>query len=181
MVEDFMLPLQGARFGPWSENQDSACHTCGQKIKKIACRFNMCTLAHFWAGDTTNSPFLYVVQSLSRVQLFATPWTAAHQASLSFTISQSLLKLMSIESVMPSNHLIFCHPLLLSFPASGSSAMSWLFASGSQSIGASASASVLAVSIMGQFPLGLTGLISLQSTGLSSSQRVFSSTTIWKH
>ena len=53
------------------------------------------------------------VQSLSRVLLFATPWTAAHQASLSLTNSQSLLKLMSIESVMPSTHLILCHPLLL--------------------------------------------------------------------
>ena len=53
------------------------------------------------------------VQSLSRVQLFATPWTAAHQASLSFTISRSLLKLISIELVMPSNHLVLCHPLLL--------------------------------------------------------------------
>ena len=54
-----------------------------------------------------------VVQSLSCVQLFATPWTAAFQASLSFTISRSLLRLMSIESVMPSNHLILCRPLLL--------------------------------------------------------------------
>ena len=53
------------------------------------------------------------VQSLSRVRLFETPWTAAHQASLSITNSRSLLKLMSIESVMPSNHLILCHPLLL--------------------------------------------------------------------
>ena len=53
------------------------------------------------------------VQSLSHVQLFATPWTAARQASLSFTISRSLLKFMSIELVMPSNHLILCHPLLL--------------------------------------------------------------------
>ena len=53
------------------------------------------------------------VQSLSRVQLFATPWTAARQASLSITISWSLLTLISIKSVMPSNHLIFCHPLLL--------------------------------------------------------------------
>ena len=53
------------------------------------------------------------VQSLSRVRLFATPWTAAHQASLSITNSQSLPKPMSIESVMPSNHLILCHPLLL--------------------------------------------------------------------
>ena len=53
------------------------------------------------------------VQSLSHVRLFATPWTAAHQASLSITNSWSLLKLMSIKSVMPSNHLILCHPLLL--------------------------------------------------------------------
>ena len=58
------------------------------------------------------------VQSLSRVWLFATPWTAAHQASLSITNSRSLLKLMSIESVMPSNHLILCHPLLLLLPPS---------------------------------------------------------------
>ena len=54
-----------------------------------------------------------VVQLLSHVRIFATPWTAALQASLSFTISWSLLKFMSIESVMPSNHLILCHPLLL--------------------------------------------------------------------
>ena len=61
------------------------------------------------------SPLLcgVVVQVLSRVQLFATPWTAALQASLSFTTSQSLLKLLSVESVMPSNHLILCRPLLL--------------------------------------------------------------------
>ena len=55
----------------------------------------------------------FVVQSLSHVQLFVTPWTAARQASLSITNSQSMLKLMSIASVMPSNHLILCHPLLL--------------------------------------------------------------------
>ena len=57
--------------------------------------------------------YIVVFQLLSCVRLFVTPWTAAHQASLSFTISQSLLKLMSIESVMSSSHLIFCHPLLL--------------------------------------------------------------------
>ena len=56
---------------------------------------------------------IVVVQSISHVQLFATPWTAACQASLSITNSRSLLKPMSIESVMPSNHLILCHPLLL--------------------------------------------------------------------
>ena len=57
--------------------------------------------------------YVAVVQSLSNVRLFATPWTAACQASLSITISLRLLKLMSIESVMPSNHLVLCHPLLL--------------------------------------------------------------------
>ena len=60
-----------------------------------------------------NLLLLVVVQLLSCVRLFATPWTAARQASLSFTIFRSLLKLMSIRSVMPSNHLIFCHPLFL--------------------------------------------------------------------
>ena len=53
------------------------------------------------------------IQSLSHVQLFATPWTAAYQASLSITNSRSLLELMSVKSVMPSNHLVLCHPLLL--------------------------------------------------------------------
>ena len=79
-------------------------------------------------------------------------------------VSQSLLKLMSIESVMPSNHLILCRPLLLlpsSFPASGSYPISQLFTSGGQIIGASASAPVLPVNIQGWFPLGFTGLISL--------------------
>ena len=91
-----------------------------------------------------------VVQSLSRVQLFVTPWTEACQAFLSFTISQSLLKFMSNELVIPSNHIILCHPLLLlsqSFPASGYFLVSWLFTSGGQSIGVSASASVLPMSI----------------------------------
>ena len=62
---------------------------------------------------TMNLSSVNSVQSLSHVLLFATPWTAAHQASLSITKSQSLLKLMLIESVMPSNHLILCHPFLL--------------------------------------------------------------------
>ena len=64
---------------------------------------------------TTEPPgnFLIVVQSPSRVQLFVTPWTAARQASLSITSSRSLLRLMSVKSVMPSNHVIFCHPLFL--------------------------------------------------------------------
>ena len=82
-----------------------------------------------------------VVQSLSPVQLFVIPWTAACQAFLSFIISWSLLKLMSFESMMPSNHLILCHPLLFllqSFPALGSFPTIQLLASGGQSIGVSA-------------------------------------------
>ena len=76
--------------------------------------------------------WITVVQSLSSVRLFVTPWTAAHQASLSFTISQSLVRLVSIESVMPSNHLILCRPLLLPsiFPSIRLFPMSQLFASG---------------------------------------------------
>ena len=122
-----------------------------------------------------------VVQSLSRVQLFETCWTAARQTSLSFTISRSLLKFMSTESVMPSNHLILCHPLLLLpsiFPNIRVILMSQLFASSGQSIGASASASVLLMNIQDWFPLGLTRLISLQAKGPS---RVFSNTTVQKH
>ena len=103
------------------------------------------------------------VQLLSHLWLFVTPWTAARQASLSITNSQSLLKLMSIKSVILSNHLILCQPFsscLQSFPASGSFPMSQFFASGSQSTGVSASASVLPMNIQGLFPLGLTGLTS---------------------
>ena len=90
------------------------------------------------------------VQSLSHVQLFATPWTAAHQVSLFITNSWSLLKLTSIELVMPSNHLIFCCPLLLPpsiFPSIRVFSRSQFFASGGQSIGVSASASVLPMNI----------------------------------
>ena len=119
-----------------------------------------------------------VVQSPSCVQLFATPWTAARQASLSLIILPSLPKLMNR----------WCHPTISSsvtlfscfqpFPESGSFPVSQLFTSGGQSIGASASASVLPMSIQGWFSLRLTGLISLLSEGCS---RVFSSTTVWKH
>ena len=124
------------------------------------------------------------VQLLSRVRLFATPWTAALQASLSITNSRSLPKPMSIVSVMPSNHLILCCPLLLLpsiFPASGSFLVSQLFTPSGQSIGASASASVFLMNIQGCFPLGLSALTSLMSKGLLGLSIVFSSTTIWKH
>ena len=85
----------------------------------IFCTNRICENLQFprclYRGTSTSNQerFTSSVQSLSHVWLFATPWTAALQASLSFSISQSLLKLISIESVMPSNHLIFCHPLIL--------------------------------------------------------------------
>ena len=121
------------------------------------------------------------VQSLSCGWLFVTPWIAARQASLSFTSSKSPPKPMSIESVMPSNHLILCRPYLLLpsiFPASGSFPMSRLFAWGGQSIGVSASTSVLPMNTQDWSPLGWTGWISFQSKGLS---RVFSNTTVQNH
>ena len=125
--------------------------------------------------------FSQLVQSFSHVQLFAAPWTAARQASQSITNSQSLLKLMSIESVMPSNHLILCCALLLLpsiFPAAGSFQISQFFDSGDQRIGVSASTSLLPMNIQDLFPSGWTSWISLQPKGLS---RLFSNTTIQKH
>ena len=125
--------------------------------------------------------YAFVVQSLSHVWFFVTPWTGLCQASLPFTISQSLLKLMSLESVTPFNHLIVCCHLLLSlqsFPTSGSFLMSQFFRSGGQSIGASATASVLLMNIQDLFPVGLTGWISLQPEGLS---RAFSNTRVQKY
>ena len=117
--------------------------------------------------------FLVVVQLLSRVQLFATPWTAAHQASLSFTVSQSLLKLTSIESVMPSNHHILSPP---SLPSLNLSQHQGLF----QRVGSSHQGTkVLELQLQHQsfqwifrveFPLGLTGLISLLSKSLLQHQ-----------
>ena len=118
------------------------------------------------------------VQLLSCVRLFATPWTAARHVSLSIINSQSPPKPMSIESVMPYNHLILCRPPFSCrqfFPASGSFQMSQLFASGGQSIGVSASISVLPMNTQDWTPLRW---ISLQSKGLS---RVFSNTTVQKH
>ena len=106
------------------------------------------------------------VELLSSVWRFVTSWTAARQASLSITNARRLLKLMSIELVMPSYHLILCRPLLLLpsiFPTSGCYPVSQFFASDGQTIGASASASVFSMNIRDWFPLWLTGLISLQS------------------
>ena len=120
------------------------------------------------------------VQSLSRVRLFATPWIAACQASLSITNSRSLPKLMSFKSVMPSSHLILCCPLLLLSPIPSSIRV---FSNEStlrlrwQSIGVSASTSVLPMNTQDWSP-EWTGWISLQSKRLS---RVFSNTTVQKH
>ena len=122
-----------------------------------------------------------LVQSLSRGWRFATPRTAARHASLSFTISQSLLKLMSVGSVMPSNHLILCHPLLhlpsifLSIRVFSNKSVLHIRWPKYWSFGFSISPSK---KIQGWFPLGLTGLLSLLCKGLS---RGFSSTTVWKH
>ena len=134
-------------------------------------------------GNTENTGIQFSsVQWLSHALLFATRRVAACQASLSVTNYRCLLKLMSIDLVMPSNHLILCRPLLL-LPSILSSIrvfflMSQFFASGGQSIGVSASTSVIPMNIQDWFPLGWTGWISLQSKGLS---RVFSNTTVLKH
>ena len=121
------------------------------------------------------------LQSFSHVRLFVTPWTSARQASLFITNSQSLLKFMSTEQVMPSNYLILYLPLILLpviFPNirvfSNESVLhiKW------PNTGVSASASVLPMNIQDWFPLGWTGCISLQSKGLS---RVSSNTTVQKH
>ena len=110
---------------------------------------------------------------------FVTPWTAAHQASLSITNSRAYSNSCPSSwwcyPIISSSVMPFC---LRSFPASGSFPMSQFFASGGQTIGVSASASVLPMNIEDWFPLGWTDLISLQSKGLS---RVFSNTTVQKH
>ena len=137
-------------------------------------------LSHFILTRAWGTGFSSV-QSLSCVWIFSTSWIAAHQASRSITNSRSLLKLMPIESVMPSSHLILCCPLLLLplippsirvFSNESTLSMRW------PSIGVSASASVLPMNTQDSSPLGRTGWISLQSKGLS---RVFSNTTVQKH
>ena len=141
----------------------------------MPCRCRHC---HFWWGKVPASP-----QACSVAQSCLTLCNQidCKQASVSITNSRSLFKVMSSSR--------WCHPTisssvvplsscLQSFPASGPFPVSWLFASCSQSIGASVSASVLPMNIQGRFPLGLTGLISLLSKGFS---RVFNSTTIWSY
>ena len=132
-------------------------------------------------GKGKISFIVYSVQSLSRVRLFVTPWTAARQASLSITNNRSSLKLMSIESVYHpaiSSSVVPFSSCPQSLPASGSFPMIQLFAWGGQSIGVSALASVLPMNTQDWSPSEWTGWISLQSKGLS---RVFSNTTVQKH
>ena len=161
-LEDLTFPLfPGLKFPVLSSLQLTAAHT-------VLC-WAVCGKQHGQGRNEKRSSSV-VAQPLSRVRLFATPWAAAHQASLSFTISQSSLKLMSTEPVMPSTVSFSVVPFsscLQSFPASGSFPVSQRFASHGQSIGASAAASVLPKNIQGGFPLGLTGLISLQSKSSS--------------
>ena len=139
---------------------------------------------HLTPGFTTHQLGLVQfssVQSHSPVELFVIPWTAAHQASLSITNSWSLLKLMFIEPVMPSNHLIFCCPLLLPpsiFPSIRVFSNESVLHIRWQSTGVSVSTSVLPMNTQDWSPLRWTGWISLQSKGLS---RVFSNTTVQKH
>ena len=138
-----------------------ACQTTVHRVEKSHIWFKQLSIhAERYLSQPTKYIYIHTdlqsVQSLSCVQISATPWTAACQASLSITNSWSLLKLISIELMIPSNHLILCRPFsscLQSFPASGSFPMSQFFTSGSQSIGVSASTSVLPMNIQDWFPL----------------------------
>ena len=128
--------------------------------------------------------FITIFELLNTVTILsnsATPWTAACQDSLSFTICWSLLKSITTELVMPSNHFLLYRPLLLLssiFPSIRVFSKEWALCIDGQCIGASASASVFPMNIQCRFPLGLTGFISLQSKGFST---VFSNTTVQKH
>ena len=134
----------------WCQPKDSKDVTVSSPLSDL--QWHLCEAQQGFTWDTENYGTIchIVVQSLSRVWLLATPWTAAHQVPLSFTVSQSLLKFMSIQSVMPSNHLSSVAPFSSwpqSFPESGSFPMSRLFTSGGQSIGISPSTSVLPMNI----------------------------------
>ena len=179
------VPLLPVSFLFSTKRENASKNTCSllksKKNTKISCiltprnSFSVYTPKHFSAFQFSS------FQSLSRVQLFATPWIAARQASLSITNSQSSLKLMSIESVMPSSHLILCRPLLLLpriwpairvFSNESTLCMRW------PKYWSFSLASVLPMNTQDWSPLKWTGWLSLQSKGLS---RVFSNTTVQKH
>ena len=171
---------------PWNspgKNTGVGCHALLQEIFPTqGWNPHLLHLLHWQFGSLLPaSAKLSSVQLLSRVRLFATPWIAARQASLSITNSRSSLRLTSIESVMPSIHLILCRPLLLLPPIPPSIrvfSMSQFFAWGVQSTGVSALASFLPKKSQGWSPSEWTGWISLQSKGFS---RVFSNTTFQEH
>ena len=165
----------------WHQSWENTSSSTGSHLTRLA---SLVISSFLWSPRSrqASSSWQYlaaaaaaVVQLLSRIQRFVTSWTAAGQASLSITNSRSLLKLMSIESEMPPNHLILCRPLLLLpsiFPSirdfSNESAVHIRW----RNTGVSASASVLPTSIQGWFPVRLTGWISLQSKGLSGGSLV---------
>ena len=171
---------------PLDRNENSVQYSClGNPMDRGAwlAAVHVVTKSQITQLSINNKPDKAIssVQLLSHVWLFVTSWTATCQACLSITNFWCLLRLMSIESVMPSNHLILCHPLLplpSILPSIRVFSNDRLFASGAQSIGASASASVLPMNIQDWFPPRWTGWISLQSKGLS---RIFSNTTVQKH
>ena len=158
-------------------------HSCPSKGQPL-----LLTLDEYRCGEceitklvvTTRTIQFSAVQSLSRIRLFATLWTAACQTSLSITNSWNLFKLMSIESVIHKpSHPVFPFSFhLQSFPASGSFPMSHFITSGGQSIGVSASASFHPMNIQDWFPLRWIHSISLQCKGFS---RLFSNTTVEKY
>ena len=154
----------------WSESKQKCC---------VLSAITWVGMFRYMLFSYMHASVVIVVHLLSHAWPSVTLWTVAYQTPLSFIVSSSLPKLMSVESVMPASHLVLSLCLLLcpqSFPASGSFLVKLFFAPGGQSIGTPASASVLPVNIQGWFPLELTDLI-LPSRGLS---RVFSSTTIWR-
>ena len=162
-VMGFHLWAQSAIY-PWelAFEGNSACSVLGIWTNLFIKQYRSCRNSQYWPTRNDSVQFSSVAQSCPTLwdpMVFA---TAACQASLSITNSWSLPKLVSIESVMPSNHLILCHPFfshLQSFPASGSFPMSWFFTSGSQNIGVSASTSVLPMNTKDWSPLGWTGCI----------------------
>ena len=177
-VIEFFLPIAVTQYFSLTETfPSSLAHLYFPRLTSISGKSqlhsNPCLQLYFFQD--------VVVYSLSPVRLFANPWTIAYLAPLSFTISWSLLRIMSTVSMM--------HPIISSsvialsscpqyFPASEAFPMSQFFASEGQRTGASASASVLPMNIQGSFPLRLTGLIFSQSMGLL---RIFSSIIVQKH
>ena len=152
---------------------------CGDQLKlckySVLMKLSPKSIFIWWLFPESIIQFSSVSQSCLTL---CDPMDCSTPGSPSITNSQSLLKLMSVESVMPSNHLILYCPLLLPpsiFPSIRVFPVSQFFTSGGQSIGALAAASVLPINVQAWFPLGLTGLIS------SKFSRVFTSIKIWKH